>query len=223
MRALLVLLFAFSLATPAAAQVVTRLPTTDKVVALTFDACEGRGKPAWFDHSILDFLEAEKLPFTVFVTGLFAERNRDDLKRLSASPLVEVENHSFDHPQHMERLDAAGIEAEIAGTDRIVEGIVGRRPAFFRFPAGNYDPATLARVEASGHKVVHWSWESGDPAKGLEPARLKSWVLSKTRPGDILIFHVNGRAPATGKVLPEVVSELRRKGYRFVRLDEMLQ
>lgn len=206
---------------PVRAEIVTRLPTADKVVALTFDACEATGKPAFFDRTILDFLEREKLPFTIFATGLFAQRNAEALAALAKSPLVEVENHSFDHPQHMERLDQPRIRAQLAEADRVIEGITGRKPTFFRFPAGNYDAATLDLVEQS-HKVVHWSWESGDPAKGLEPARLKSWVLSKTRPGDILIFHVNGRAPATGQALPDMVAELKRRGFRFVLLNQML-
>lgn len=207
----------------AQAQVIERLPTAERVVALTFDACEARNAPAFFDRPLLDYIEAEKLPVTIFATGLFAQRNRDDLARLAKSPLVEVENHSFDHPQHMERLDPGRVAAEVEDADRAIIAATGRKPAFFRFPAGNYDAATLAAVEATGHKVVHWRWPSGDPAKGLEPARLRDWVLSKVRPGDVLIFHINGRAPATHVALPQVVSELRRRGYSFVRLDEVVK
>lgn len=211
------------MASPAQAEVIEHLPGAGARVALTFDACEGRGKPAYFDQAILDYLTAEKLPFTVFATGLFANRNRAQLAELAKSPLVEVENHSFDHPQHMERLSQDRVRAQIADTDAVIAGITGRQPLFFRFPAGNYDAATLATVEASGHKVVHWSFASGDPAPGLQPGHLKNWVLSKTRPGDILIFHVNGRAPATAKALPEIVAQLRRRGVQFVRLDEVLK
>ncbi|MGE5477463.1 MAG: polysaccharide deacetylase family protein, partial [Bacteroidales bacterium] len=205
------------------AEVIERLPTQERVVALTFDACEARNAPAFFDRALLDYLEAEKLPFTVFASGLFANRNADELARLAKSPLVEVENHSFDHPQHMERLPADRVAAEIEQADAAIQAATGRKPAFFRFPAGNYDAATLAAVEASGHKVVHWRWPSGDPAKGLEPARLREWVLAQVRPGDVLIFHINGRAPATHVALPGIVAELRRRGYGFVRLDEVLK
>lgn len=211
------------LATAAQAEVVERLPTRDKVVALTFDACEARGGPATFDRKLLDYLEAEKLPFTIFATGLFAERNAGDLARLAKSPLVEVENHSFDHPQHMERLDGGAVVAEVERADAAIMAATGRKPLYFRFPAGNYDAATLAAVEGTGHTVVHWRWPSGDPAKGLEPARLRDWVLSQVKPGDVLIFHINGRAPATHVALPEVVAELRRRGYGFVRLDEVVK
>lgn len=206
-----------------AAEVIERLPTTEKVVALTFDACEGKGHPAYFDRSVLDYLEAEKLPATIFATGLFARRNAEDLARLAKLPQIEVENHSFDHPQHMERLDAAHVVGEVEDADRAIIDATGRRPVFFRFPAGSYDAASLASVEATGHRVVHWRWPSGDPTPGLSPEHLRDWVLTKTRSGDILIFHINGRAPATGRALPAIVSELRKRGYRFVRLDEVLQ
>jgi peptidoglycan/xylan/chitin deacetylase (PgdA/CDA1 family) len=219
------LLFALLLltATPVRAEVVTSLPNSGKVVALTFDACEGKGAPALFDQSILAVLEKEKVPFTVFVTGLFAKRNAAELTRLARLPQVEIENHSFDHPQHMERQDSAAIRHEVEDTDRLVEELTGRRPRFFRFPAGNYDPAALAEVEATGHTVVHWSFASGDPARGVTPDHLKDWVLAKTRPGTILIFHVNGRAPATAPALPAILAELRHRGYSFVRLDEVMK
>lgn len=223
MSKLLTVLAAFLAAASAQAEVIERLPTRERVVALTFDACEARGGPAFFDRKLLDYLEAEKLPFTIFASGLFAERNSGDLARLAKSPLVEVENHSFDHPQHMERLDAARVTAEVEQADAAILAATGRKPAFFRFPAGNHDAATLAAVEATGHRVVHWRWPSGDPAKGLEPARLRDWVLSQVKPGDVMIFHINGRAPATHAALPQVVAELRRRGYGFVRLDEVLK
>ncbi|WP_170958999.1 polysaccharide deacetylase family protein [Magnetospirillum sp. 15-1] len=201
---------------------IERLPTTDKVVALTFDACEARGAPAFLDHTILKVLETEKVPYTIFASGLFARRNAAELARLAAGDGVRIENHSLDHPQHMERLDPAAIRREVEEADAAIQAVTGRKPRFFRFPAGNYDAATLGVVEATGHKVVHWTFPSGDPARGLTPEHLKEWVLSKTRPGAILIFHVNQRAPATGPALPGLLAELRRRGYRFVSLEEAL-
>jgi len=210
------------LAFAAQAEVIERLPTTDKVVALTFDACEAKGAPAFLDHTILKVLETEKVPYTIFASGLFARRNAAELARLAAGDGVRIENHSLDHPQHMERLDPAAIRREVEEADAAIQAVTGRKPRFFRFPAGNYDAATLGVVEATGHKVVHWTFPSGDPARGVTPEHLKEWVLSKTRPGAILIFHVNQRAPATGPALPGLLAELRRRGYRFVSLEEAL-
>ncbi|WP_068431606.1 polysaccharide deacetylase family protein [Magnetospirillum sp. XM-1] len=201
---------------------IERLPTADKLVALTFDACEAKGQPAYLDRTILDVLAAEKVPYTIFATGLFARRNAEELKALAASPLVRVENHSMDHARHMERFDAAAIRSEVEDADAAIQAVTGRKPRFFRFPGGDHDGRSLAEVEATGHKVVHWTFPSGDPARGVTPERLSEWVLSKTRPGAILIFHVNRRAPATGPALPAILAGLRAKGYRFVPLEEAL-
>ncbi|ARJ66913.1 hypothetical protein WV31_15140 [Magnetospirillum sp. ME-1] len=212
------------LAAPARAEVIERLPTptADKVVALTFDACEARGQPAFLDQTILDVLVAEQVPYTIFATGLFARRNAEALKTLAASPLVRVENHSMAHPRHMERFDAAAIRKEVEDADAAIQAVTGRKPRFFRFPGGDHDSRSLAEVEATGHRVVHWSFPSGDPAPGVTPRHLTEWVLSRTRPGAILIFHVNRRAPATGPALPAILAGLRAKGYRVVPLEEAL-
>jgi peptidoglycan/xylan/chitin deacetylase (PgdA/CDA1 family) len=204
------------------AEVIERLPTTEKVVALTFDACEASGQPAFLDETILDVLAAEKVPYTIFATGLFARRNAARLAALAANPGVRVENHSLGHPRHMERLDGAAIRREVEEADAAIAAVTGRKPRFFRFPGGDHDARSLAEVEATGHRVVHWSFASGDPARGMTPEHLGQWVLSSTRPGSILIFHVNRRAPATGPALPGILAGLRSKGYRFVSLEEAL-
>ena len=208
-------------ATGAGAEVITRLPAADKVVALTFDACETR-TPAFLDRSISDYLVSERLPFTLFVSGRFARRNAAALAALSRLDFVEVENHSLDHDNHMDRLDDDAIRRQVADNDALLFGITGRHTRYFRFPAGNVGPRALADVEAMGYKVVHWSFASGDPAPTLAAAALTRWVLAKTKPGSILIFHINGRGWSTGAALPDIVGELRRRGYRFTTLAAAL-
>ncbi len=212
---------AILLALPAHAEIVTRLPTTDKVVALTFDACESK-TPAFLDRGIADYLLGEKIPFTLFVTGRFARHNQDALKDLAAHDFVELENHSLDHDNHMERMTDEQIRHQIADNDELLAGITGRHTRFFRFPAGNHDDRGVALAEQLGYRVVHWRFPSGDPAKEVTAAHLEEWVLSQTRPGDILIFHINGRGWHTAEALPHIVAELRKRGYRFTTLAEAL-
>ena len=206
---------------PADAEVITRLPTQEKVVALTFDACESI-TPAFLDHRIVSVLDKEKIPYTIFVSGRFARHQRDDLAALAATGLVELENHSFNHRQHMERLSPERIRREVEETDALIHDITGRHTRMFRFPAGNYDAASLAEVEALGYRVVHWETPSGDPSKSADADALLSWVSSHTHPGSILIFHINGRGWHTAEALPRLIAKLKQKGYRFIRLDEML-
>ncbi|MBP7866825.1 MAG: polysaccharide deacetylase family protein [Acidobacteria bacterium] len=218
---LLTWLFAVS----CAAAVVDRLPPGppgQRRVALTFDACESNA-PAGFDETVLACLLREKVPFTIFAGGKFAERNAARLRELAAFPFVEVENHSFAHRQHMERMSPAEVEADVRRAERVIAGLTSRPPRFFRFPGGNYDDRTLEQVEKMGYRVVHWTFASGDPDPKVTPERLEQYVLSGARDGGILIFHVNGRGWATGRALPGILAGLRERGYRFVRLDEAIE
>lgn len=203
------------------AAVISQLPGNDKVIALTFDACETK-TPSYLDEKIVSFLLSEHIPFTIFVSGKFARRNGEALRSLASTGLVELENHSLSHVQHMERLSNEAITREVLECEGLLSQIVGRRPLFFRFPAGNYDQRSLGLVESLGYRVVHWSFASGDPDKQLSPQRLSAWVLRRAKLGNILIFHVNGRGYSTGAALPEIVAELRKRDMQFVRLDSVL-
>ncbi len=201
--------------------VITRLPTTEKVIALTFDACESR-TPSYFDTTILTYLLEGRIPFTIFVGGRFAVRNRESLARLAALDFVEVENHSFHHVLHMEALDDSSMVREVRSAEDTLASITGRRPRMFRFPGGHYDAGALATVRALGYRVVHWSFESGDPDSSITPEMLRDRILQKTKAGTILIFHINRRGYSTGKALPSIVEELKSRGYRFVLLQSCL-
>ena len=220
-RALL-LAVALGLSHPAAAEVITHLPGTDKVVALTFDACESIS-PAHLDSKLVDVLEREGVPYTVFVSGRFARHHQAELAALAASGRVEIENHSFNHPQHMENLSPERVREELTETDALLQAITGKPTKFFRFPAGSYDARTLAQVESLGYRVVHWGTPSGDPSPAVDADRMTRGVLANTRPGAIHIFHINGRGWHTAEAMPRIVADLKSRGYRFVRLEEVLR
>lgn len=209
---------------PARAEVIEQLPAAaagQKLVALTFDACESK-TPAFLDRGIADYLTAQRIPFTIFVTGRFARHNAEALAALGKLDFVELENHSMNHDNHMDRMSDAAIRQELADADAALFAASGRHSRYFRFPAGNHDARSLAVVEQAGYKVVHWSFASGDPAKTVTPRHLNDWVLSQTRPGAILIFHINGRGWSTAQALPGIVAALKAKGYGFTRLDAVL-
>jgi peptidoglycan/xylan/chitin deacetylase (PgdA/CDA1 family) len=216
---MIVFLLVFLTVSVSYGKVITHLPSP--AVALTFDGCETI-TPSYLDETILSCLLKEKIPFTLFVSGKFALRNREKLKDLSRLDFVEIENHSFHHYLHMEKLNDTIIRDEVTQDDTIIYQITGKRPLFFRFPGGFYDARSLSLVEHLNHRVVHWSFPSGDPVKSLTPAKLTAEVLEKTHPGSILIFHINGRGYSTGKALPEIVEGLRKKGFTFVKLEDVL-
>ena len=200
-------------------EIIENLNTKNKIVALTFDACESN-KPSYFDHSILDYLVNEKIPFTLFVSGKFAKRNSDELKQVSEYDFVEIENHSMNHIHHTEKLNNEDIKNEVLENEKFISEITGRKTKFFRFPGGNYSYKSLQILSEINYPVMHWTFASGDPDKNISPKRLYNWVVNKTKPGNILIFHINGRGYSTGAALPQIISTLSENGYRFVKLED---
>ena len=204
------------------AQVVTHVNTEKKVIALTFDGCENK-HASYLDCNIIDFLTANKIPATFFLTGKFAYRNREDLKKIRNYSFFEFENHSLNHIQHMEKLSAGKFYREVDKNQKMVKWITGRTPKYFRFPAGNYDDRSLKTVEDMGLQVVHWTYASGDPDKNISCNMLENEIDSVTRPGDILIFHANGRGVHTAEALPKFIKDLKAQGYTFVTLDQLMK
>jgi len=198
--------------------VITKLPSDKKIIALTFDACETK-TPVTFDEGILTYLTNEKIPFTIFVSGKLAKHNQVRLKELAGLNFVEIENHSMNHFQNMERLPDEKVKSEVLENEKLLSEITGKKTKFFRFPAGNYNQRVLDNVENLGYRVVQWRFPSGDPSKNISVKKLVTWVMYKVKPGDILIFHINGRGYRTAEGLPLIVKQLREQGYGFVKLD----
>ena len=78
------------------AGVKTQLDTSEKVIALTFDACGGpRGGRV--DTVLIEFLRKEKIPATLFISGSWIDAKPAVFKMLAADPLFEIENHGLAH------------------------------------------------------------------------------------------------------------------------------
>ena len=194
----------------------------DTKVALTFDACE-RGKVVHFDKKLLDFIIDNKIPVSIFVSGEFAKSNRKQIEKLKAYPFIEFENHSLHHFKDMRKLSDEKVNKEIKENQKIVEGITGKKPKYFRFPGGNCDARTIKLVNAQGLKVVHWTYASGDPDKHVSSKNLVDDALARTKGGDILIFHINGKGVHTATAIPDIVKGLKEKGFIFTKLDKVLK
>jgi peptidoglycan/xylan/chitin deacetylase (PgdA/CDA1 family) len=208
-------------AAPARADLITRLPTDERVVALTFDACEAGEKVA-FDRAVLDFLVQRKIPFTVFASGRFVETNFADVQALAALDFVDIENHSWNHPNTMNHFRAEAVLDQVGRAHNAIVTATGRQPQFFRFPAGNFNEAGLKAVESLGYRVVDWRWASGDPDRHQSADALVKRTAANVQSGDVLIFHINGRGVHTAEALPRIVAQLEADGYRFVLLSDYI-
>ena len=134
----------------------------EKLLALTFDLCEGQGEITGYDGDIVDFLRTAKVKATFFAGGKWLQSHPDRGMQLMADPLFEIGNHSWNH-QNFKLLSEPQMLAQIGRTQSQYEllwkklankvqaqGIpvsemdkIPRLPRIFRFPYGTYSPEAL--------------------------------------------------------------------------------
>ncbi|MFF4349699.1 polysaccharide deacetylase family protein [Streptomyces sp. NPDC001530] len=210
--------------------------TQDKTVALTFDAdmTADQGPRAAagerFDNpELIATLRAFKVPATVFMTGRWADEYPQEAKNIGQDPLFEVANHSYSHyaftddcyglPTVSEDRMRADVERAFASFKKA--GVKDVMP-YFRFPGGCYDQRALRTLSAAGVTAVQWDVVSGD-AFATDSGAVARQVLEGVKPGSVVVMHcTRSAAPATEQALRTIVPELRKKGYRFVKVSELI-
>ncbi|MFH9173766.1 polysaccharide deacetylase family protein [Streptomyces albogriseolus] len=207
-----------------------------KVVALTFDAdmTADQGPRAaageHFDHPrLIGTLRALKVPATVFMTGRWAEEYPDQARAIGRDPLFEVANHSYSH--YAFTADCYGLptvpkERMRADVERAYQafravGVPDPMP-YFRFPGGCYDRRALQALTPAGVTAVQWDVVGGD-AFATDADAVARQVLEGVRPGSVVVLHcTRSAAPTTEEAVRSIVPELRRQGYRFMKVSELI-
>jgi peptidoglycan/xylan/chitin deacetylase (PgdA/CDA1 family) len=210
--------------------------THGRTVALTFDAdmTADQGPRAaageHFDNpGLIAALRSLKVPATVFMTGRWAEEYPEQARSLGRDPLFEVANHSYSH--YAFTADCYGLptvsgdrmraDVERAYAAFRKAGVPDARP-YFRFPGGCYDRRALKALTPVGVTAVQWDVVSGD-AFATDAEAVSRQVLEGVRPGSVVVMHcTRSAAPTTERVVREVVPELRARGFRFVKVSELI-
>lgn len=199
------------------------VPTTQKVVALTFDAgANADGVP-----SILSTLEATNTPATFFLTGRWTENHAELARRIASR--YPVGNHSVTHP-YFTKLADAQLRDELLGAEATISEVTGSstRP-FFRFPYGDRDARTIRLVNEAGYGSFRWTvdtlgWKG--TSGGMTTTTVVDRVTDTARPGQIVLLHVGShptdRSTLDADALPEIIDQLQARGYRFITLTEAL-
>jgi peptidoglycan/xylan/chitin deacetylase (PgdA/CDA1 family) len=206
---------------PTAPIAIAGVTTSEPVVALTFDACATKKQANGFDRKVFEILARDRIPATFYLSGRWVETHPSAAKIIAAAPWIELGNHTYSHPR-LTLTRKERIRLQIRRTNKILEKKIGRSALTLRPPAGAFN-ATVIQIANQEHlPVVLWSIVSGDVGGHVPPERMNHAVLEQAKPGAIIIFHVNKRAPFTKKALPEIIAGLREKGFRFVTVSQLL-
>ncbi|XCW05061.1 polysaccharide deacetylase family protein [Streptomyces sp. HUAS MG47] len=210
--------------------------SSGKVVALTFDAdmTADQGPRAargeHFDNpQLIATLRRLKVDATVFMTGRWAEEYPDQARSIGTDPLFEIANHSYSHyafaaPCYGLPTVARGDMA--ADVRRAFDAFrrAGARNVvpYFRFPGGCYDDDALRALAPAKVTAVQWDVVSGD-AFAKDGDAVAEQVLAGVKPGSLVVMHcTRSAAPVTERAIRRIVPELRARGYRFVKVSELM-
>jgi peptidoglycan/xylan/chitin deacetylase (PgdA/CDA1 family) len=194
----------------------TVLPTTEKVVALTFDAGGNDAGAA----PILAALAAAGVPGTFFMTGRWAEVYPARARTIAA--LYPIGNHSYDHPYLTQKNDAQ-VQDEIVHAQLVITSLTGHDPRpLFRFPYGNSDARTLADVHSLGYGGIRWTvdtlgWEG--KSRGQSTTTVVQRVMAALQPGEIVLMHVGAATDGStldAASLPAMIKAIQAAGYSLV-------
>ncbi len=203
--------------------------TNEKIMALTFDACGGP-HGSGYDAELINFLIKEKIPATLFLSGLWIDAHIDKVKELSTNPLFEIENHGLTHhPCAIAGESKYGIHGtssvsqaidEIELNARKIEFITMRKPLYYRSATATTDEACAAIAKHLQETIISYDLLSGDAVAGTPTAVIKSNLLKGTKEGAIVIMHMNHPEWDGYEALREAMIEWRRAGFFFVKLEQ---
>ena len=208
------------------AYVITRWGGTDpKKIALTFDD----GPDPNYTPKILDILKKYNINATFFILGSNANANRNILTRI-VSEGNELGNHTYTHP-NISLISPSQFRLEIDATERLFEGVLGRKSLLFRPPySEDIEPATpeqvapLVETNALGYYTVGMHIDPNDWAKpGVD--QIVNTVVSGAKNGDgniVLLHDAGGDRTQTIEALPKIIEQLESQGFQFVTVSDQM-
>lgn len=187
--------------------------TTEKKVALTFDAAWGSDKTL----SIVNTLKESNLKATFFLVGFWTEANKDKVKQIDEAGF-DIGTHSNTHPK-MSKLSKSQIQSELSISMKLITDITGKPVRFFRPPFGDYNDTLVSTATQLGLKTIQWDVDTLD-WKGLSANEILARIKANVKNGSIILCHNN--SDHIVEALPLIISYLKSEGYSIVTLSDLV-
>ncbi len=199
------------------------------LIALTFD--DGPD-PLW-TRAILDILKQEQVPATFFIIGKNGQSYPELMRRI-ATDGHEIGNHTYTHP-NLGEIPLSLTDLELNATQRLIESEIGRSTVLFRPPyfgdaeadkSQDVEPALLAQQLGYlmiGVRIDPDDWKLPVTAQEIVDRTMQRAVDTNpdTRGQIVLLHDSGGDRSATVAALPELIHQLRARGFRFVSVSAL--
>ncbi len=193
---------------------LSRLPPARRdQVGLTFDD----GPDPRVTPGVLDLLTEYQARATFFCIGRRAEENPELMTEIVTRG-HRVENHTYRHPKTFAFYGPRAQAREVDRAQDVLEAASGRRPTYFRAPAG-FRNVWLDRILARrGLGLASWTRRGYDTVD-RRPARVAARLLKGLSPGDVVLLHDGSAArdahgrPVVLEVLPRLLDALATRAW----------
>lgn len=193
--------------------------TEQKLIALTFDD----GPDDRFTPYILDVLKKHNVKATFFLLGMRVHKYPNVARQIYNEGHI-IGNHTYWHPE----LTKTGVENmvwEIEQNEEKIKSVIGVQTDLFRAPYGALNDELVKKLGGMDYHGVGWSVDSED-WESLSADEIKKNVLNGVHPGAIILMHSAGHwtqdLSGTVESLKELIPYLRKQGYEFVTVPELL-
>jgi chitin deacetylase len=199
-------------------EIVPRVETSQKVVALTFD--DGPTQQA---EEILKALDEAHIKATFFLIGKEIEQHPEEAKRILAAG-HEVGNHTYQHNRMIFK-SPSFMREEVEKTDQLLREAGYEGEILFRPPNGKkllYLPYYLRMHD---RKTIMWDVEPETyPEIAKDADKIVSYTVDHVQPGSIILLHaMYDSRKETLKALPGIITTLKEQGYEFKTVSELIK
>lgn len=199
---------------------IERGPRGRSEIAITFDA----GANAECFEDLIAALESAHVHSTFFITGNWAQRNRDCAEAITKHG-HEIGNHTWNHFDLTKQTNEV-VREEISRAEVLLTEISKQSPRpRWRAPFGARDDRVLRIAANLGYKSIYWSIDSLD---SVEPPKTAQFLIDRITnrsdvqlDGAIILMHVG--VQSTADALPAIIANLQGRGFRLVSVTELLR
>lgn len=192
---------------------VYKVDTTEKQVAISFDAAWGADKT----QQIIDVLAEYNCTATFFLVGFWVDKYPEMVKVIDEAGL-EIGTHSNTHPD-MAKLKKSAVKSELETSMSKITAITNKKVEVFRPPYGSYNNTLIETCNELGLIPIQWDVDSLD-WKGLSAAEVTSRVMKKAGNGSIILMHNNADHVVDSVRL--TLDYLTKNGYKVTSVGDLI-
>ncbi len=193
--------------------------TGEKVIYLTFDAGYENGNI----EKILDVMKNENVKGAFFILENLIIKNPELIKRMTNEGHL-VCNHTSKHRDITSIKNVEDLEKELQITEKLYKELTGKEmKKYFRPPEGRFDLNSMKCLQQLGYKTIFWSfaYADWDNNNQMSSEKAKEKIFENIHNGEIMLLHPTSATNA--EILGEVILTLKKDGYRFATLDELIE